>query len=67
MKDPQSTYGLAKFSKDTKLVVHCKSGSASGRSFRGADQLKSAGFNAEFYPGGFLGWQDKFTAKTLPS
>ena len=57
----QSKNGLPKFLNEASLIVHCTHGSAAGRSFRGAEQLKEAGFNATMYKGGFMGWKEKFS------
>ena len=57
----QSKNGLPKFLNEASLIVHCSHGSDAGRSFRGAEQLKAAGFNATMYKGGFLGWKEKFS------
>ena len=58
----QSKNGLPKFLNEASFVVHCKHGSDTGRSFRGAEQLKHAGFNARMYKGGFIGWKEKFAS-----
>lgn len=65
--DFQAKYSCNKFTNDLKIVVHCKSGTETGRSAQAADILKGAGYNAVFAPGGILGWKEKFSASTLPS
>lgn len=57
---------LDQIPSDVKIVCHCKSGSSGGRSSRAAALLKSKGFDAQYYPGGYLKWKDNFTAVTLP-
>ena len=57
----QSKNGLPKFLNEASLIVHCTHGSAAGRSYRGAEQLKEAGFNATMYEGGLMGWKEKFS------
>ena len=57
----QSKNGLPKFLNEASLIVHCTHGSATGRSYRGAEQLKEAGFNATMYEGGLMGWKEKFS------
>jgi len=58
----QSKNGLPKFLNEASLIVHCTHGSAAGRSYRGAEQLKEAGFNATMYEGGLMGWKKKFSS-----
>ena len=57
---------ISQIPNNVKIVVHCKSGSNGGRSSRAAELLKSKGYDAEFYPGGYFKWKDIFTATTLP-
>ena len=57
---------ISEIPNNVKIVVHCKSGSDGGRSSRAAELLKSKGYNAQFYPGGYFKWKDHFTATPLP-
>ena len=59
-------YGVDIPAKSAKVIVHCKSGSEGGRSARAAAAFKDAGYDAEYYPGGYLKWKENFVPVTLP-
>ena len=64
MLTPQVKYNADALSKETNIVVHCRSGR---RSVPITALLVEKGYKAFDYPGGIFKWKEHFTATTLPS